>query len=63
MKCEICQRGPAKEGITIHRVNKKGVPGIWRCAFHLTHDQEAALDPEVKNIVSIIERDNWKNKP
>jgi hypothetical protein len=50
-ECEICHRGPA-DGITVFRQNKTGVPPHWRCAVHVT----AEVDPEVGDIVSIIER-------
>lgn len=51
--CEICTRGPAPEhgGVTVFRQNAKGEPGIWRCAAH----NHAPVDPEVAEIVSIIE--------
>lgn len=52
MTCEICNRGPEREGITLFRQNEKGVPGIWRCAVHVTAD----VDPDVAEIVTIIER-------
>ena len=57
MKCEICNRGMA-EGVTLYRVNEFGVLGIWRCPAHLAFDQEAALDPEVKKLINIIEGEN-----
>jgi len=57
MKCEICGKGMA-EGKTLHRVNEKGVKGVWRCNQHLSFDQEANLDPEVRDIVRIIEADS-----
>lgn len=55
MKCEICNRGMA-DGVTLHRVNEKGVPGIWRCSEDLTKKQRAAIDPEVKKVVDAISR-------
>lgn len=57
MKCEICNRG-MESGVTLHRVNEKGVTGIWRCPMCLTHEQEANLDPDVRKIVGIIEESN-----
>lgn len=57
MKCEICNQGPPL-GPTIHRVNKPGeMPARWRCDGCLTAEQKAAIDPEVKDIVSAIETD------
>lgn len=50
------------DGTTVYRVNEMGVRGIWRCKLHLTFDQEAAIDPEVKRITDIIEEDNRTNK-
>lgn len=57
MHCEVCHKG-MKEGVTLHRVNAKGVKGIWRCPRCLTHDQEANIDTTVRDIVGIIEKDN-----
>lgn len=50
MQCEICGRGPdpSKGGVTIHRQNKKGVKGIWRCLEHNTL-------PVSKEAIQIIE--------
>jgi hypothetical protein len=62
MRCEICQRNVPDDGVTLHRVNEKGVKGIWRCADHLTPDQRAAIDPEVSEIVKIIADDNRGRK-
>jgi hypothetical protein len=30
MQCEVCKKG-MKEGVTLYRINRKGIPGIWRC--------------------------------
>lgn len=57
MKCEICGQGPI-DGVSLFRVNEKGVIGIWRCKTDLTHEQEADLEMEVLSIVQIIEQDN-----
>jgi hypothetical protein len=55
MKCEICHEGPPN-GPAIHRVNEIGeMPARWRCEKHLTVEQKEALDPEVRELVSIIE--------
>lgn len=58
MKCEICGKAPPKDDVALFRINEVGVPGIWRCRAHLTHDQEADIDSEVHKIVRIIEEDN-----
>lgn len=63
MECEICHKTPADGITTLHRVNEKGVKGIWRCKRHLTHDQEAAIDPEVLKITQIIEKRNMQVAP
>ncbi len=54
MKCEICNKGPA-EGLTVFRVNEKGVKGIWRCRAHVTSEQADKFDPEVIFITNIID--------
>lgn len=53
MKCEICHLS-IEEGVTLHRQNELGVDGVWRCS---THNQKP-IDPEIKDIVEIIEDDN-----
>lgn len=57
MKCEICGLGPAEEqgGITVYRVNEKGVKGIWRCEKCLTPEQRAKIDPEAWRLTEILE--------
>ncbi len=54
-RCEICNGG-GPEGPTLFRMNEKGVDGIWRCRGCMTVEQDAALDPELVEIVEIIER-------
>lgn len=51
LRCEVCNKGLA-DGISLYRVNEKGVPAIWRCEEHL----EKEPDPEVKNIVDILSK-------
>lgn len=58
MECEICKRNPIDDGVVLHRVNEKGVNGIWRCDTCLTPEQRASRDPVVDDIVKIIEQDN-----
>jgi hypothetical protein len=55
MKCEVCGKG-VFDGVKLHRVNKKGVPGIWRCSRHLTEEQDFQVDPEVRKLTNIIQR-------
>lgn len=62
MNCEICKRD-ISDGVSLHRVNEFGVKGVFRCPDHLTHDQEANLDPEVRDIVNIIKADNREKQP
>ena len=51
MRCEICNKGPAIDGVTVYRQNEKGVKGIWACKQHAVFKP----DPEVKRIVNILE--------
>lgn len=63
MKCEICGKGPMDpEMVGLTRVNEKGVKGIWRCKAHLTFEQEAAIDPEIKEITDMIESENRRKR-
>lgn len=62
MRCEICNEGPTTTGVTILRVNPKGVPGIWRCKKCATPEQLASRDPETARITDIIEEDNQRTK-
>ena len=33
-ECQLCGANPAKDSkIALERVNEKGVPGIWHCAY------------------------------
>lgn len=62
-KCEICGKGPPDHPIAVYRVNKPGeIPARWRCAAHLTAEQNAALDPEVVAITEIIAHSSQVNK-
>lgn len=54
MKCIFCHRG-LKEGISLSRINEKGVPGIWACGEH-RHLSDKKFDLEVDRIVSIIQK-------
>jgi hypothetical protein len=55
MKCEICKQGPPN-GPPIYRINQPGeTPARWRCVAHLTPEQDAAIDPVVRDITETIE--------
>lgn len=58
MKCEICNKSAATDGVALYRVNELGVKGIWRCTEHLTPEQSQAIDPEVKDITEAIQASN-----
>lgn len=32
--CVICKKGP-QDGLSLHRINAKGVPGLWACFEHV----------------------------
>lgn len=48
-ECEVCARSVNE--VQLHRVNEKGVPGIWRCPDHLT----TKIDPVVEELCDIIQ--------
>lgn len=56
-RCEICHKGPP-DGVSLFRVNEKGVEGIWRCRSHLTSEQADKQDPETIRLVNIIDPPN-----
>jgi hypothetical protein len=51
MNCNVCGKGPA-DGVSVFRVNEKGVPGIWACEKHI---DLKLVNPETKDIVHILE--------
>jgi hypothetical protein len=55
MKCVVCHKGP-QDGVTIHRINAKGQPGLWACARHYGQTDGPPIDPDVQTIVTAIER-------
>ena len=60
MKCEKCGKGP-QDGISLYRINEKGVPGKWCCEKHLDPNKHPAPDPETVRLVKILEaKDNGK---
>ena len=52
--CCICNKGP-QQGVTVFRVNAKGVPGIWACDKHLKQTDAPKVDAEVREITRILE--------
>ena len=53
MKCEWCGLRP-QDGVSLYRVNEKGVPGIWRCE----KDLDRKPPEDVVEIVAILESAN-----
>ncbi len=55
-ECCICRKGPlhTQGGISVYRINAKGIPGIYACEKHLPQTDAAPLDPEVKKLVDTI---------
>lgn len=51
--CCVCHKGP-QQGITVHRINAKGQPGIWAFEKHIKQT-DGRIDPEVKKITDILE--------
>jgi hypothetical protein len=52
MKCYVCGCGPFTAAL--HRVNEKGVTGIWACSAHFTGE----VDEVVASIITVVEQDN-----
>lgn len=61
IQCEVCgDGGPLR---TVYRVNQPGeMPARWRCKTHLTFEQEADIDPDVKAITDLIEQNDLDNE-
>ena len=53
MKCCICHRGP-HDGVSLFRVNAKGVAGIWACKKHLKQTDAPPIDPAVERIAAVV---------
>ena len=55
-KCEICSRSALKDGVSLYRINEKGVEGKWACQdhIHLFPKKLAALDPETIELCDLI---------
>lgn len=63
-KCPRCSRNIFDDRVALHRVNPKGVKGIFVCDRCLTPDERQALDPETCRIVDIIRQDQYnKDQP
>jgi hypothetical protein len=53
MKCIVCGRG-MKEGVTLIRLNEKGVTGIWACSEH--------TDKPMGDVARIIHDDEQRRR-
>lgn len=55
-KCCICNKGPlpSQGGVSLYRINAKGVPGIYACEKHFPQTDGAPIDPELKEIVDTL---------
>lgn len=58
MVCVICGRGP-REGVSVFRINEKGVPGLWACRQHIKQTDGTRPDENLLRVVEAIE----KHKP
>jgi hypothetical protein len=50
--CLFCRKGPA-QGVSVHRINAKGQPGVWACQAHIGQT-DATRDLEGERIADII---------
>lgn len=53
MRCVICKKSIADVPV-LHRINAKGVPGLWACDKHLAQTDGPPVDPVVKEITDIL---------
>jgi len=53
IECCICRKGPT-HGVTVHRINPKGVKGIWACEKHIRQTDAPPIDHDVKVICDLI---------
>lgn len=53
MHCCICKKGP-QQGVSLFRVNKKGVAGIWTCEKHISQTDAPPIDSTVKKIADAL---------
>ena len=42
------------DGVTVHRINEKGVPGVWACNKHI-NQTDVTVDPEVKALTDLLD--------
>lgn len=49
IKCRLCGKGAVETHGYLHRVNEKGVPGIWECRPTC----QADLPPDVRVLLTI----------
>lgn len=56
MTCHVC--GVSVKDAALYRQNEKGVAGAWACGQH----NARGIDPEVRDIVEVIEQDNAARK-
>lgn len=54
MRCVICSKGP-QDGLTLHRINAKGQPGVWACSKHRGNTDAPPLDPALGEVIRILE--------
>ena len=55
MRCAVCGKGPM-DGVTVYRVNEKGVKGVWACREH-------RLNPStIQEIVDVLESGQPRSK-
>ena len=57
MKCIFCH----KSGVTLHRINEKGVPGIWACTEH-RNLSDKNFDPALDKLIGIISGKNIRKR-
>lgn len=57
--CAVCNRHVSEDRVVLHRVNEKGIPGIFVCEPCLTPEQRAALDPETKHLTDTLRQDQY----
>lgn len=56
VRCCICGDGPmtGPTFCSVHRINAKGVKGIWACEKHIKQT-DGKTDPELMELVHILE--------
>ena len=53
MRCIFCNKGPM-DGVTIHRINAKGQPGVWACNKHIKQT-DVVVPADVKALTDLID--------